>query len=146
LLEFDTSALPEDAALEVAELSLFAEPTLVTLGTSPGHAQDDSPNAFFIERVTEPWSEEDVTWQTQPEATTALRMPQAASTSALQNYERMNVLPLVEAMRTSDEGNRGFVIRLQTEDPYRGLSFASSDHPDTALHPVLELRYRPRIE
>ena len=34
------------------------------------------------------------------------------------------------------------MLRLQTEQHYRNMVFASSDHPDASLHPELEVTYR----
>jgi hypothetical protein len=145
LLEFDDSHLPPDAVLESAKLSLFAEPTLDSYGRGLGHAQDESSNAFFIKRVVEPWDEETVTWETLPATAAQKQVSAPASTTALENYLEIDVTALMEEMRSSAEGNHGFMIELQSEDPYRGLSFASSDHPDAALHPILELQFRPKL-
>jgi hypothetical protein len=35
----------------------------------------------------------------------------------------------------------GYLLKLKTETPFRLLTFASSDHPNPALHPKLEICY-----
>jgi hypothetical protein len=35
----------------------------------------------------------------------------------------------------------GFLLKLKNETPFRLLAFASSDHPNSALHPKLQITY-----
>ena len=51
---------------------------------------------------------------------------------------------LIEDMVANPLESHGFMYRLQNEDHYRAMIFASSDHEDSDLHPKLEIEYTLR--
>jgi hypothetical protein len=53
----------------------------------------------------------------------------------------IDVTAMVQGMVTNPSSNYGFMLQLITEQYYRILVFASSDHPNAALHPKLEICY-----
>lgn len=135
LLKFDYSAIPANAIIDSALLSLYE-----SVGSGSGdHSQQSGSNEAWLQRVTGPWSELTVNWSTQPSTTTDNEVTLPASTSANENYLDIDVKNLVEDMINSD--NYGFMIRLVTEQHYRRLNFASSDNANTALHPSLKVCY-----
>ncbi len=135
LLKFDYSAIPANAILDSALLSLYE-----SVGSNSGdHSQQSGSNEALLQRVTGPWSELTVNWSTQPATTTDNEVTLPASTSANQNYLDMDVKNLAQDMINSD--NYGFMLRLVTEQHYRRLNFASSDNANAALHPSLKICY-----
>jgi gliding motility-associated-like protein len=134
LLQFDLCVLPIDAVITDARLSLYQN-------TTSGHGSHSSlsgPNKCLLERVTQPWDEQAVTWDNQPPSTSLHAVTLAPSSSANQNYLHIDVTQLVKDMVGQ---NYGFMLRLETESYYRKLVFASSDHANPALHPKLEITY-----
>ncbi len=132
LIEFNLVKIPENAVIKNAELTLFTDPNSISFnGTHRGS------NAGYIQRIVSSWKELEVTWNTQPEYA-EINKVSFSSLSGNQNLVA-NVTNLVKDMVSN--GNHGFLFRLQTEDPYRALVFASSDVANVALHPKLEITY-----
>ncbi len=107
--------------------------------TSYGHSPLDGPNDFWVRRITGPWQENTITWNNQPatSATPAVLAP--ASTSQHQAYA-LDVTDLVWNLPMGTT-RVGFMLQLATEELYRRVHFASSDHPDENLRPELCVRY-----
>lgn len=137
LIDFDFSALPQKAKINSAFLTLFFNPTS---SNNVGHSQLSGSNAGVLQRVTDNWNEFSVTWDNQPRTTTQNEVFLPADTYFRQNYT-VDVTALVQDMVDDTAASFGFMLKLQTEIYYRILIFASSDHPDTALHPKLVINY-----
>lgn len=133
LIQFDMSAIPANATLVSATLGLHANPSPITIPT----ANYGSNNAFLIRRVTSPWSESTVTWNTQPITTTQNEVLVPQSNSSGQSYLNLDVTALVNDMRNDPQNSFGFIMRLVNEIPYNGRDFASSDHPDSTKWPSI---------
>lgn len=136
LIEFDLKGLPAGAKVQVAELHLSCD----TANFNHGHSSLSQSNAAWLSRVTEPWSEHAVTWATQPKVRSTGRVALAKSATATQDYV-VNVTGPIAEMAAKPAENYGFQLASQVEQPYYGLYFSSSDHPDTAQRPRLVVRY-----
>ena len=139
LLQFDLSGIPSNAVVVTAQLSLYNNPASVQTGGQ--HQSLTGSNNGRLERITSAWDENTVTWNTQP-ATTNLNsvfLPQSISPN--EDYLNINVLQLVLDMINNPSTSFGFMIRLNTEQIYRSLVFASSDHLDMSKHPKLQICY-----
>lgn len=132
LIQFSYNALPASAVIDSVVLSLHAWDSA---DGSEQHSTLDGSNACWLERVTSPWSDATVTWNTQPTTTTLNRVQIPASTSPTQNYLNINVTALVKDMLSST--NNGFMLKLQTESYYRRMTFCSSNHSNSNLRPLL---------
>jgi hypothetical protein len=137
LIDFDLSALPQKAKINSAFLTLYFNPTS---SNNVGHSQLSGSNASVLQRVTDIWNEFSVNWDNQPRTTTQNEIILPADTHFRQNYT-VDVTALLQDMVDDTAGSFGFMLKLQSEIYYRILIFASSDHPDTTLHPKLVINY-----
>jgi hypothetical protein len=140
LIEFDLTAVPANAVVQSATLTLYNNPTSSNGFLNGEHSHFSGSDASYLLRVTAPWSENTVTWNNQPATTltNAVTLPQDVNPH--QNYV-IDVTTMTQNMVTNPSTNYGFMLQLITEQYYRCLLFASSDHADSTLHPKLELCY-----
>ncbi|MDM8536817.1 DNRLRE domain-containing protein [Desulfobacterales bacterium HSG17] len=131
-------SIPPGAQILSAKLSLFNNPTASNGFLNGEHSSYSGSNESVIKRVTSQWYEYDVTWNTQPSTTSLNEAIVPQSTNPNQDYE-IDVTDMVNDM--INFRNFGFLLKLETEIRYRCLLFASSDHPDSNLHPKLEISY-----
>lgn len=138
----ELSNIPSNAVIVSATLRLYGV-TSDRNTSYPGAPASYYENTVVVQQVTSPWNENTVTWNTQPSTTTANQFIIPQSTSEY-NWNYSNSSPeLVAMVQNMVSGNNyGFMLRLQTEQHYRNMVFASSDHPDASLHPELEVTYR----
>ncbi|WP_170299169.1 DNRLRE domain-containing protein [Larkinella terrae] len=139
-VQFDLSSIPENSVIQEAHLFLYFNPTSPYLslgGNNTGHVGD---NAFFIQKTTTPWDESTVTWETQPQSTTVNQVSVPAASSPTQDYV-IDVTKIVQDMVNNKATDYGFFMRHQIETPEKVTFIASSDHPNAALHPKLEVNY-----
>src|SRR5258706_719913 len=135
LMQFDLSTIPQSANIISAYLSLLHNPNPAS--GNPGHSQLSGLNDGLLQRITSTWDESTVTWNTQPTITNQNEVNLPASTSSTQDYLNINVTALVQDMLNNPAQSFGFMLRLVNETYYRSLMFASSDHSNLALHPLL---------
>jgi hypothetical protein len=133
LFQFDLSGVPSNAIITLARLSLFAP-------DSPHGQYHYGLNDAYIQRITSAWNESTVTWSTQPSVTTASQVSLPATTSDYQNFN-IDVTGIVIDMRNNPSTNHGFMLRLQTEQQYRRITFCTSDYSVAAKRPKLEITY-----
>jgi hypothetical protein len=136
LIDFDLSSIPQGATIDESYLNLYTS----TTSANNSHSTMSGSNASTISRVITPWSENTVTWSNQPQATSQNEVTLSASTNPDQNYS-VNVTNLVQDMIDNMANSHGFLFQLVTEQQFRKMVFASSDDPDTELHPELTVCY-----
>lgn len=136
LIQFDLPALPPGAGLKSATLLLYAD----TANHTHGHYQDSTPNASYLRRVKKAWAESTVTWSNQPTTETVNEVVLIVSNKAKQDYS-VNVRAMVRDMYRRPGTNFGFMLQSFYEKPHNAMTFASGDHPDTALRPALRIEY-----
>ena len=138
----ELSNIPSNAVIVSATLRLYGV-TSDRNTSYPGAPASYYENTVVVQQLTSPWNENTVTWNTQPSTTTANQFIIPQSTSEYNwNYSNSSseLVAMVQSMVSGN--NYGFMLRLQTEQHYRNMVFASSDHPDASLHPELEVTYR----
>jgi hypothetical protein len=81
-----------------------------------------------------------VTWANQPASTTSNMVTVPATTSQTQDYAKINVKNLVTDSFIN--GNNGFLIKLQTETPYKLVCLTSSEEATAIRRPRLIVYYR----
>ncbi|WP_422361359.1 DNRLRE domain-containing protein [Reichenbachiella sp.] len=138
LIQFDFSIIPPQAKIEGALLSLYH----YVASANPGHSQISGSNESILQRVVEPWVENEVTWNTAPATTAEGEITISSSNSSDEDYLNQNILGLLVNEPTKELFNHyGVMLSLKTESHYRSLVFASSDAPESNLHPELEIIY-----
>lgn len=134
--EFDFSAIPPGATIISAYLSLYHNSTMTSYG-----GVHSGTNQSYLRRVTNSWQENTITWNNQPSATTVNEVSLSQTTSGTQNFLNINVTNLIADMINNPSTSFGFTFRLQTEEHYRDLIFASCNHENNSLHPKLEVNF-----
>jgi hypothetical protein len=140
LLQFDLSSIPAGATIQTATMYLYWNPTSGNAGQSHLSGSD----AAWLQRITSSWNDQTVTWNNQPSTTNLHQATLPADTASNEDYV-VNVASLIQDMVDSPSTSFGFLLRIQTEQYYRALVFASSNHPTAALHPKLEICYTTNI-
>jgi len=149
LLKFTgLGVVPSTAIIDSAFLSLYglAAYNVNTPGNSyyPGSAYNTyGENKCWLQKVTSDWTDNTVTWNTQPSYTNTNQVELQAS-NMLYNYNTMHVdvTNLVKDMVNNGGQNFGFMMRQQTEAIYRSMSFGSSWNTDSTLRPRLQVYYK----
>ncbi|MCX6233897.1 MAG: PKD domain-containing protein [Bacteroidetes bacterium] len=139
LIEFDLSVVPSGASIINASLSLYNSPD--PTNNHGEHSSLSGPNTCWLQRITDEWDEYTVTWNNQPSTTTLHQVTLKQSVDPHQDYEDIDVTQLIKDIIDNPETGHGFMIRLITEEYYRCMIFASSDHPDPNLHPKLAITF-----
>lgn len=139
IIEFDLSAIPANAVVTSAFLSLYYNPNATSI--TAGHQSLQGSNEALIQRVTSDWDELTITWNNQPATTTSNQVTLPESISSSQNYTDINVTNLVQDMVNNPTSSFGFLLRVVDESPYKKLTFASSDNANSNLRPKLVVNY-----
>ncbi|MBI5540021.1 MAG: DNRLRE domain-containing protein [Bacteroidia bacterium] len=137
-IDFNFSLIPDGATITSATLFLYNFPN--SQSCSGEHSQLSGSNAMFVERVIGSWNEQTITWNNQPNVTTQNQVSVPASSTIHQNYT-INVTSLVQDIVNNPTNSFGLSLKLQNEQYYRSVIFASSDVNDTTLHPKIEICY-----
>ena len=133
LLSYDLSSIPPYAIITDAKLYLYGL----------DHASTGQSNASTLQRVTTPWTENYVTWNTKPTSTTTGEIALAQSTTSTQTYT-LTVTNQVQDMVHSPETNFGWMLKLngETNNSYARMVFASSDYiTDATKRPKLVVTF-----
>lgn len=133
LIDFDLTSIPKEAFISKATLSLYHDIDLrssTLLGS----------NSCWLQRVTSPWKEDSVTWNSQPTTTISNQVFVDSSTTIDLEYP-IDVTNLVQDMVEKPDSSFGFMLRLNNEQFYRRLSFASRENINPAKRPRLTIEY-----
>ena len=125
--KFDLSVIPSGSLISDADLVLTNDGT----AHANGNYSRYSISQTYLRRVLEPWNEDSITWNNQPQDTSVHQVSVPAPSSP---YDSMcvDVTELLQDILASDEGNHGFSLKLQNESPYRQVRYASKEHPDSS--------------
>ena len=137
LIEFDFTSLPTNITIDSAQLSLYGYTSTANIG----HSTRSGSNECVLQRITQSWDENIVTWNNQPNTIPQNEVTLPASTSVNQHYLNIDVTNLIVDMISDSIGNHGMMLKLKTEQHFRSLLFASSDNQDSTLHPELTIHY-----
>ncbi len=138
IFKFDMSAIPANATIISAKLSLYSTPN--PLNGNQVDANFGSNNAMYIERVTSSWNAT-LNWPNQPFGDNATQVSIPHTNQSIFDLIDVNVANLVAPMIIPGNNN-GFKIRLQNESFYNLRNFCSSKHANTAKRPKLVITYQ----
>ena len=141
-IAFDLSTIPTNAIIDSAYLTLFYSQAIVDILYQAstyfdGHVGD---TRIWIQKVTQPWAENTITWNNQPLATIANQISVPTHTSKTQNYKFI-VKDFVQGMVANPANNYGFMLRLQNETPYTLVALATSDDANPSVRPKIQVYY-----
>src|SRR6185436_14163898 len=136
LFKFDLSAIPANSTIQSANLSLYFPPNNAF---SDVQSSLTSSNQSKIQRITSVWSENAVTWNTQPSVTTQGEATLAQSVMATQDYTYTDVTAIVQEMVINT--NYGFLLKQDIEQYYGRMIFGSGDNSNPYWQPRLDICY-----
>jgi hypothetical protein len=150
LLNFDITSIPYNAVIDSAFITLYYSQAIVDIldayysshgntGFWTGHVGN---NNMFIQRITQSWTENTVTWNNQPTVSLLNRLSIPNFTYYRQNY-KIDVKNLAQDMLINPSTSYGFMIRLQDEvsGNFTLSAFSSSDEANPALRPKFQVYY-----
>ena len=144
----ELSNIPDSATIISAKLSLFGLTSSKVLKEGNSHYSSSTylngapENKGWIKRVIEPWNENTITWNTQPNTTESGRIELRSTIKQYNDdFLDLDVTTLVQTM-VSIQQLFGFSLQLQIEEIYRGAGFHSSESDDPSKRPLLIVKYK----
>jgi hypothetical protein len=145
LIYFNTDTIPEKALLRKVTLTLwydlpvpFDNSFMYLVNTLPGPGIAWFGAAF--QKITEPWEENKVTWNTQPKTTETGQVFLAPFIKNA-NMIEVDVSRLFIPSKDVLVPDYGIMFRLWPADKFPGFRFVSSDYPVAAMRPRLTIYY-----
>jgi hypothetical protein len=145
LISFDMNALPKSATIRKVTLTLFYDLPLAWDSTIfyPSAGSLLEWCGGVLQKITEPWEEDKVTWDTQPATATAHQV--YISPFILNcNFISVDVTRLYVPDPNTDEvfiPGYGMFFRLWPREWVPGFRFVSSDYPTANMRPKLTIYY-----
>ncbi|MBL0127279.1 MAG: DNRLRE domain-containing protein [Flavobacteriales bacterium] len=138
LIHFDLSDFPPGSLIDEATLDLFGRGA-VGLGDAAS-VGNIGANACYLEQITEFWEDNTVTWNTQPSVSPVNAVSLVQSTQLIQDYMNIEITAMVQAMINDPSQAQGILLRVQIEDPTRGLFFCGNAYANPAKRPRLNIK------
>lgn len=104
----------------------------------PGSTKGD--NTCYLQRITNSWNVNTISWNNPPATTTAGQYTLATSNKQWKYDVAADVTNLIKEM-INPGANKGFLLRLKNETVPRAMGFLSSDSPEVARRPKLVVTY-----
>ncbi len=134
-IDFSLDQIPANSEIISAKLNLYCNIT------SGHHQLQSGYNQSNLRMITEEWDESSITWDNQPTTTIANQIVLPTSSINTQNYLDIDILSLINEILTQGDSSIGLMIKLEVEDTYNCMVFASSDHSDRDLRPEIIVIY-----
>lgn len=138
LVKFDLSSIPSNASILTAKLTLYSNPT--PLNGNLVDANSGTDNSMYIRRVSSSWVSATTFWSNQPTSTTTDQISIPHTNQKTLDLVDVDVKNLVISMK--EQGNYGFMIRLQNEVSPNTRIFCSSRYSNASKHPKLVITYQ----
>lgn len=136
LVDFDFSQIPQGAIVDSAFMYLYASGANLFPQFQNGHFGN---NSCYLRRVTSPWNEHTVTYNTAPTSTSQHEVILPTSDSAYQDYV-VDVTAMVQQIVNDPSQSHGFILGLIDETPNKNLEFQSINGPDSSKFPTLRIK------
>lgn len=135
-MQFDLSAIPTGSTIITATLSLYHS-------TTTNHS-NSSANEELFAKVNQAWTENSVTWNTQP-TFSSIDTIHIGSTNIGDDKLNINLQSFVQDWVTTPANNFGMVMHLVDEPGMLGRfqSYSSSDVADSTRRPKLVITFNP---
>lgn len=133
-IQFNLPPVPSNHVVQKVELQLF-----FPSGNPFPHSVGN--NEMYVQRITANWGEATLTWNNMPAHTTTGQISVPAATFGTQTYT-MDISNIAKLWYNGTP-NYGVRLKLQNPTTYRRATFASSEHPDSSLHPRIYITYSP---
>jgi hypothetical protein len=135
LLSIPISHIPTDAIIQNARLKLFHDTN------SPFSMGQSGDNRFTVRRITGKWKEDSVTWNNQPTVTNLNQYNYIFNISQSNPDIELTITNLLLAARDNGDSSLNIMLQLNTEQMFRSIIFASSEHPDSTKRPRLDIQF-----
>ncbi|MFN8438385.1 MAG: DNRLRE domain-containing protein [Cytophagales bacterium] len=137
----DWRSLIKFSALDQLKLnnSKVVSAKLTIYANKPNYFNVLGANASKFYLVTSSWSENSVTWNTQP--TFAPNSTVSISQTGLYDSIEVDITQLVKKIVNDNQPNYGFMHKLDVEDPYSSFEYTSSDYSVATNRPKLTVTY-----
>ncbi len=139
-IDFDLSIVPKGVIIDSAFISLYFNSTSAykdVIGVD-GHYGD---NSFVIDKITEEWDEDSITWNNQPTVSSDYQVYVEDTDDVTLDFKNIDISKLIIDSYKYPESSFGLMLRHNLEEPYKVTFFASSDHPDKSKRPKLVIFY-----
>jgi hypothetical protein len=144
LIWFNMNALPKSATIKKVTLTLYYD--LPLAWDSAIFTPDESGGVDWfggvLQKITEPWEEDKVTWNYQPNST---EVSQVYIAPFILNCNRITVdvtrIYVPDPTGIADTPGYGMFFRLWPREWVPGFRFASSDYPIASMRPKLTIYY-----
>jgi hypothetical protein len=145
-IRFDSIAkIPTTATVTSAILYLYGEGTDSSASFPFGDSypsNSSSTNPGVIQMVTGgTWQQTTLTWNNAPVATSAGQDSIPSSTNSWNYNVAVDITNLVKQQVANPATNFGYLLKLQTEQCYRAMEFATCECPDSLERPMLVVQY-----
>jgi Fungalysin metallopeptidase (M36)/Fungalysin/Thermolysin Propeptide Motif len=137
-IQFDLSSIPTNAVIDSAFLYLYFSQKFVQ--DNPPFTGHFGNNILEIRQITEAWQSASITWNNQPATTATGMVVLPAATAQTQDYPKINVKALVTNQFLN--GNHGFMLKNQSETPYKITCLTASEETNATKRPKLLIYYR----
>ena len=148
VIKFDgLSQIPAGAIIVSATLYLYG-PTPkskdvrvhLPMGNTSYPGSNKGDNTCYLQRITNSWNVNIISWNNPPSTTTDNQYVLVASNKQWKYDVAADVTKLVKAM-IKPGANNGFLLRLQNEAAPRAMGFLSSNSPEAERRPKLVITY-----
>jgi hypothetical protein len=143
LIFFNLDSLPKSALIKKAILKLTYD---LPIPFDNSYITDTYPTpgttwyGGVLRQIINPWEENSVTWNTQPETIEANQVfipPFIRNTNVIE----VDVTKLIVSVSASPLANYGMLFKLWPVDKFPGFRFASSDFATPGMRPQLRVSY-----
>lgn len=137
IFRFDIPQILDNVNIISAKLNLFA---IGSLGSLDGHT--GSQNQGIIQKVIQPWSLDNVTWDNQPNTTKQNEIILDKSQYPTQDYLGLDITSLFQDLQIE---NLGLMLKQVNETTTNALLFCSSDYSNINKRPSVDVCYHNNV-